>query len=266
MAPPPSGTRPTSQGALERAQTLLSTWLPGRAAERVLERALDGATLEPGEVDGEHVAAALLGPVYRELRHSVPRETLRRELKRLARSLRSEAHGAGRDHGGSKPNGAATQPAPVFEPDADPAEPARAALDDRSALDDRGALGSTAAMGAPNHASGPPRTSGEPADPDDAVMALAVLDGVDGVAIYDAVGRAVSVRGDMDDAEGLGRVLAASGHLLARHGMLRSFGIVAGGGTLVSVPVSDRWIAISGAPDMNLGAVYAALTALEEER
>lgn len=260
MAPSPSGTRPTSQGALERAQTLLSTWLPGRAAERVLERALDGATLEPGGVDGERVAAALLGPVYRELRHSVPRETLRRELKRLARSLRAEARGTDHEHGTTSAIVAATQPAPVLEPD--PAAP----VPSSGALDDPGTHATAAAVGAPSHEPSPPRAAGEPADPDDAVMALAVLNGVDGVAIYDAVGRAVSVRGDVDDADGLGRVLAASGHLLARHGALRSFGIVTGGGTLVSVPVSDRWIAISGAPDMNLGAVYAALTALEEER
>ena len=266
MAPRPSGTRSSSAvdaGALESARALLATWLPGRAADHVLDRAVRGAGLDAATADGESVAAMLLGPVYRELRDSVPRETLRRELKRLARRLSSEA----REAGAARSPDADVPPGPLES------EPA-AEVDDVAAAPEA------------EQAPAPPRTSdvpisasadgvepevaiergAAPADPDGVATALAILDGVHGVATFDAVGRVLVVRGDVDDASGLGRVLAAGGHLLTNHGALRSVAIVTTDGTLVSVPVSDRWIAVSGAPDMNLGAVYAALTTLEEER
>lgn len=242
MAAPPSGTRPSSDvdaGALERARTLLATWLPGRAAEHVLTRCLQAAGLEPGAIDGERFAAMLLGPVYRELRSTVPRATLRRELKRLARELRAEAR----------------PPVASVAPDAPG--------DDRG---DRPADVSDGATPSPPSADTVTPPVATLSDPDDVAMALAVLDGVDGVASYDPVGRTLALRGEVADAEGLGRVLAASGRLLSRQGALRSVTVVTTDGTLVAVSVSERWIAVSGAPDMNLGAVYAALSALEEER
>jgi len=105
-----------------------------------------------------------------------------------------------------------------------------------------------------------------PLDDGAVVTALAVQDGVEGVAVFDGVGRPLSTRGEVRDEVGLGRVLAAGGHLLRQHGPLRSVSITTTDGTLVAVPTTDRWIAVSGVPDMNLGAVYATLTALEEER
>ena len=97
-------------------------------------------------------------------------------------------------------------------------------------------------------------------------MALALLDGVSGTAVFDARGQADSVRGEVPEVASLGPVIAASGALLERHGALRSLCVTTTGGAVLAVPVPPRWLAVSGAPDMNLGAVYAALTALEEER
>jgi hypothetical protein len=37
-------------------------------------------------------------------------------------------------------------------------------------------------------------------------------------------------------------------------------------GKLVAVPVRPHWLALTGTAELNLGAVYAALAALEEER
>ena len=260
--PTTPGTRSSSDldaGALQRARALLATWLPGRAADLVLERSLRSAGHERATVDGEQVAAMMLGPVYRELRSTVPRATLRRELKRLVRSLRADGRdGAPASDVAQARAGTAPHTASGSD-DAASAAAAAAAGVDAVATD---AVATDDAPGA-DAAAGPGRS---PADPEEVVMALAVLDGVDGVATFDALGRSLGVRGEIEDADALGRVLFAGGRLLSRHGALRSVTIVTTDGTLVSVPVSDRWIAVSGAPDMNLGAVYAALTTLEEER
>jgi hypothetical protein len=103
-------------------------------------------------------------------------------------------------------------------------------------------------------------------DPEAVLMALGTLDGVDGAAIFDAVGHCTSTRGQVPEVASLGRVIAAGGGLLQRHGTLRSVSVATTTGVIVVVSAPPRWIAVSGAPDMNLGAVYAALTALEEER
>ncbi len=213
---------------MERARTALSALLPGRAARRVLERAVEAEGLSEDQLDGERMASLLLGRVYHDLRDTLPRATLRRELKRLARSLHD-------------PVAAPAQPAAV------PAQPA--------------AVPAAASPGASESAR--VRFAG---DAEDVLMALAVLEGVDGTAVFDDVGRALSTRGEVNEADALGRVIAAGGSLLLRHGELRSLCVTTTGGSLIAVPVPPRWLAVSGAPDMNLGAVYAALTALEEER
>ncbi|TVR85077.1 MAG: hypothetical protein EA416_17540 [Trueperaceae bacterium] len=203
---------------IDRARLVLGAWLPGRAAKQLLDRIVRAEGLEPDAVDGERLASLVLGPVYRELRYTVPRETLRRELKRLARSLHDRK---------------ATPPRPLPVATEQPEPP-------------------------------PPRRL--PDDPGVVLMALAVLDGVDGAAVFDRVGRPLDRRGEVPDAEGFGRVLAAGGSLLARHGSVRSVAVANDDGVLLAVPVSERWVAVRGSADMNLGAVYAALTALEEER
>ena len=241
---------PTATPALQRARHVLSAWLPGRAATRVLERAIWSEGLRPDDIDGETMASLLLGRVYRDLRDTVPRSTLRRELKRLARSLRQGDATATHDpartddpriaqHEVATP---APTPARAQAPTAVP-EPVPAPVQDRAAA-----------------------TGQLPSDPEVVLMALAVLEGIDGAAVFDAVGRMVSTRGEVPDVDALGRVIAAGGGLLERHGSLRSVGVTTSRGVMIAVPVPPRWIAVSGAPDMNLGAVYAALTALAEER
>lgn len=207
-----------SASPIDRARRVLGAWLPGRAATRLLDRIVRSEGLEPETVDGERMASLVLGPVYRELRHTVPRATLRRELKRLARSLHDRR---------------ATPPRPL---------PVATAVRETA----------------------PPRRL--PDDPGVVLMALAVLDGVDGAAVFDAVGRPLERRGEVPDADAFGRVLAAGGSLLARHGIVRSVAVANDDGVLLAVPVSECWVAVRGSADMNLGAVYAALTALEEER
>ncbi len=243
---------PTATPALQRARHVLSAWLPGRAATRVLERAIRAEGLRPDDVDGETMASLLLGRVYRDLRDTVPNVTLRRELKRLARSLHQ--------HRATPPQGLPAGDDPRIAAH-EVATPTPAAAN----------VPATAPTAAPEPASAPvpsqpPATRHLPSDPEVVLMALAVLEGVDGVAVFDAVGRKLDTRGEIPDVDALGRVIAAGGGLLEQHGPLRSVSVTTSDGVMIAVPVPPRWIAVSGAPDMNLGAVYAALTALEEER
>jgi len=96
--------------------------------------------------------------------------------------------------------------------------------------------------------------------------ALAGLDGVNGVGLFDAAGRPVEVRGSLADAPLLGRMVVAGAALLEAAGPLRSVAVDTARGRLVAVPVRPHWLALTGTADLNLGAVYAALAALEEER
>ncbi len=255
----------------------------------MLERAISAEGLRPSEIDHERMASLLTGRIYRELRDTVPKATLQRELERLARSLRQ--------HEARPPSDAAPEDAPsetqtnhdqksgdgtgaeapadwsaADVPDGAAADGAAAdgaeATSDPAAADDR--IGPadvrTPAADVPYAAPVAAATGRLPDDHEVVLMALAILDGVDGVAVFDAVGHTVSTRGEVSDAGSLGRVIAAAGNLLERHGVLRSVNVKTSGGALVAVPVPPHWVAVSGAPDLNLGAVYAALSALEEER
>lgn len=238
--------------ALQRARHVLSAWLPGRAATRVLERAIRAEGLRPDEIDGEAMASLLLGRVYRDLRDTVPRSTLRRELKRLARSLHQHR---------------ATPPQGLPASDDSRIAAHEVATPTPSVADEPATAPATAPEPAPAPVpSQPPATRRLPSDPEVVLMALAVLEGADGAAVFDAVGRTLDTRGEVPDVAALGRVIAAGGSLLEQHGPLRSVSVATSGGVMIAVPVAPRWIAVSGSADMNLGAVYAALTALEEER
>ena len=246
--------------AVAQAREVIAAFLPGHAANRVLERALTDAGLTPSEVDGERMAALLVGRIYRELRQVVPRAPLRRELGRLARSLRQSAGGdAGPAPPEPHPEPSPPQPTPpAAAPDAAPAGPEPASIAVAAAT---GAT-APAPLSPPAEVAAPRR----PLELEAVLMALALLDGVAGAAVFDARGRIDSVRGEVPEVASLGPVIAASGGLLERHGALRSLCVTTTGGAVLAVPIPPRWLAVSGAPDMNLGAVYAALDALEEER
>ena len=239
--------------ALAQAREVLGALLPGRAANRVLERALAAEGLMPSQVDGEQMAALLVGRIYRELREVVPRAPLRRELGRLVRTLRT-----------TRPGDAALPAPPEPQPAPAPPQPAPAPPEPQPAASSVAAANATAR--AANGLAAQVLPTRRPLDAEAVLMALALLDGVSGAAVFDARGQADSVRGEVPEVASLGPVIAASGGLLERHGTLRSLCVTTTGGAVLAIPIPPRWLAVSGAPDMNLGAVYAALTALEEER
>ena len=214
----------------ERTRSALTGLLPRRAATSVLDRALRRHRRNADEVSGEQMAHVLLQGVYRELRGVVPDPGLRRTLRKLARNARVW----------SLPLRGATP----SEVRAGPVQEPPTVLVPVSAVPRRG----------------------EPIDVDALAAELAALDGVHGVGLFEASGRPVEVRGALPDAAALGGMVAAGAALVARQEALRSVTIDTPQGRLVAIPVQPRWLALTGTVDVNLGAVYAALAALEEER
>jgi hypothetical protein len=242
----------TPNEVYERTRMGLTGLLPGRAARRMLDDALVGRQRTPEDVSADEMAEVLLGTIYQDLSEVLPRAGLRRELERLVRDLDTL-------------DGAA-----VFEPGAATAatEPGAASVASEPSRAGSPPTGHAPAGAADRAVRREPGLASVtlPSDPGRVLAALAVLDGVDGVAVFDARGGVVSVRGDVSEAEALGRVIAAGGRLLQRHGDLRTICVTTSAGVIVTVPVPPRWLAVTGAPDLNLGAIYAALAALEEER
>ena len=68
----------------------LATLVSARAAQRVLDRALEAAGQSADTVSGRHMKKLLLGPVCRELETTLPRNGLRRTLKKLAADLTAD--------------------------------------------------------------------------------------------------------------------------------------------------------------------------------
>jgi hypothetical protein len=254
VEPPPPATAGGRMGdavmanlVYERTRSALAGLLPRRAATTVLDRALQRHRRSPDEIDGEQMARVLLSGVYRELRGVLPDPGLRRTLRRLAREARAAtAGGRGASPSEVRAGRAGAQrraaSAPVVP---GPSEGAPAVGAEAAPATDGGA--SLAAL-------------------ESVATRLAALDGVHGVGLYDAAGRALGVRGALPDAEALGRMVAAGAALLETTDQLRTVAVDTARGRLVALPVRPRWLALTGTTDLNLGAVYAALATLEEER
>jgi hypothetical protein len=233
----------------ERTRVGLADLVPGRAARRILDDGLGQHRCTAEAVSADEMGQVLLGPVYRGLKGVLPRFGLRRQLKALARDLRTLEP--------SPPPKAATPPpdsrALLIRGTEVPTPPAPAAPSPEAAT--------ATPLAEPVSA---PRAL--PTDPSRVLAALATLDGVDGIGVFHAAGEVVTVRGDIAESESLGRVIAAGGGLLGRSGAIRTICVTTTHGVLVAVSVPPQWLAVTGGPDLNLGAIYAALAALEEER
>jgi len=278
----------------QRARAGLAGIVSGRAAQRVLDSAMGRRSRTPDAVSADEMVDLLTGPVYRDLATVLPREGLRLELKRLVRALRSLPYAPASEPG--EPAAPAQEEAPVASEPVAPLE----VLADADATTETDALTPSVAdadapLGAPAadpNATLAPATDAAPQaaatdvapqaappiataladvrrpslDADRVLPSLALLEGVDGAAVFGPSGRVESARGDLPDVEALGRVLMAAGGLLGRHGSVRSVNVTTTRGALVALPLASGWLAVSGPADVNLGAVYAALAASEEER
>jgi hypothetical protein len=244
----------------ERAWSGISGLVPGRAARRILDDALRAARRSAHDVSAGEMVEVLVGPVYRDLKRIVPRSGLKRELGRVVRDLRTIAGSPGSS---SSPfPEAGVELVAASEVATPPPDIVRRPTVERPATRTTPVPRSVAARRPrPRPSAGALRVA-----PERVLLALAAVDGVAGVALFDATGQPQQVRGDLPEPDAVGRVIAAGGGLLRRHGDLRTVCVGTTRGVLVAVPVPPAWIAVTGAPDLNLGSVYAALRALEEER
>jgi predicted regulator of Ras-like GTPase activity (Roadblock/LC7/MglB family) len=137
-----------------RTRTGLSAFVSSRAAGRILEGALKGSGHSPDSVDPKQMTSTLLGPVLRELEAVLPRAGLRRNLEKLARSIRSPEANAGVE----------SVEQPGAAEDAEPQEPAgtgpAGTLSDRTAATAGAEEAPADAAWAPSARVGPPADMG----------------------------------------------------------------------------------------------------------
>jgi hypothetical protein len=241
----------------ERTRAALSTLLPGRAAARVLDRALERHHRSGDEIEAKEMASVLTKSVYRELKGVVPDPGLRRALRRIARDV------AGWTPRGARPSEVrAARAAAAMAPGTVASAPAATAPVAVAEV----AVAAEVAVEVAVPAAPTPLAPVRAVDGDALLARLAAIDGVHGVGRFDQTGRPLQVRGHLPDPARLGRFLAAGASLLERRDALRTIAVDAPHGRLVAVPTHPHWLALTGAADLNLGAVYAALAALEEER
>lgn len=240
----------------ERTRVALTGLLPGRAAVGVLDRALSRHHRSPDDVGPKEMATVLMKGVYGELKGVLPDPGLRHALRRVARDVASmvpRGASVSQVRAARERMAAAAPPAPVALA---PIVASTTTLPETPP--------SVAVTVAPQHRV--PAHVRPFGDVEALLTALAEIDGVHGVGHFDRNGIPLEVRGVIPDPDLLGRVLAAGGSLLERRDALRTVRIDTVGGRLVAVPSHPHWIALTGTADLNLGAVYAALAALEEER
>lgn len=278
-----------------RTRDGLARLLSPRAAARVLDDALRSCGVRPEALRDEQVRDLLMGPVRHELEGILPRAGLRRTLRRLARSLRDEARRQGRpmttSHDGRASDGGevgALHPVTASsvylpgvalpdEPDTIAAgtplerraDPRPASSEAPGARADGGAVGVLAAPdGSPRRPAAPAATVVPPArsaaEVERLVRTFAHLDGVLQVVAVGERGEVVLERGSGLDAAGAAPLVRTATHLLGRHGRLRSMVLEHAGGLLFVFPMGRETAVVRTRAPINLGAVLAARSALEE--
>lgn len=98
-----------------------------------------------------------------------------------------------------------------------------------------------------------------------AVIRFARIGSVQQVAALRANGEVVEARGNAVDLSSLGLLIVSSLGLLRRHGTIRSYYLNHDEGQMFLFPVGRDTIVVVGRTNLNLGAVFTALAALEEE-
>lgn len=324
-----------------RTRAGLATLVSPRAATRMLDEALLRSGLSADALAAEAVHDLLLGPVRTELEGILPPGGLRRTLRRLARTVRSETRasrsgrraptlfgpGAKSDpkddpHAGPKSNARSLTPPERYDsqrvrqssvrladvpgitdptgsvheaPPREGPEPIAPPSSKGEARDDTPSrrAGAGGRRSAPGGRAGPaipvaepPRERGHhptlvPATPGPAwpapvpkrlsgaelehvVLGYAALDGVSQVVAVRGRDEVAIVRGTGLDTTTLAPLLRTSVHLLSRHGRLRSLVLEHATGLLFVFPVGTDTIVVLTRPSINIGAVFAARTTLEE--
>lgn len=225
----------------------LAALISPRAATRLLDRVLQRVDLDAETVDAKAMQRLLRGKLRRELEPILPPRGLRRQLKRLDRAVAETAAAhdppppdpAPASQGGSPGPVATPPPAPASATATLPAPPPAAAEDEPPLL---------APASEPRHA----------------WQRLVEVEGVHR-ALWACGDRLVEDRGEGPAADrALEQVLALT-RLTGRRSAVRSWHVRHGEGHVLLGTAGDRLLLVQGSADLNLGAVYAAFAALEEE-
>ena len=285
-----------------RTRAGLSAMVSSRAADRILEGALKGSGHNPDEVDQLQMRSTLLGPVLHELENVLPRDGLKRNLERLAKSLREKpageqtgdtasdsekpralltgsipSHVVPVDSSGEPLNGSAggaAGEAPSFDP-AGPDEISDDALlspvvaSGKEASDVVDAVAGVGRYRAAAESVKTPRLVRrlDNEELEEKVTRFASIEHVRLVAAVRADGDVPLVRGEGLDLELLSRISRLTLSLLAKGGTLRSLHLGHSLGQLFLFPIGPDLLVVYGGADLNLGTVTTAFAALalEEE-
>lgn len=230
----------------------LSTLVSRQVADAVLRRALRANGSKVESVDAAQMSRALRGGVRRALERSLPRAGVRRVLADLdERAAQLEREERSRE--------ATEGPAPDGSLASGPIE--LLGEEDVSADDEAGAVDPAAAGGAPL---AKPFRRGADAPPPSILDRLGDQDAVR-QWVWLPHGASAFGRGVGPEPSRVRHQLAPLLTVLDRAGAVRSLHVDHGRGHVLIGRTAGAALAVSGDPDMNLGAIYAAFRALEEE-
>ena len=232
------------------ARAELTTLVSPRAAERMLDGALDAVNVSRDAVTARQMRALVTGPVQRDLRQTLPPDVSRQVLERVMERLRAMSPSTDR----------ATAPrrSERTSPDA-PAKAARESAVARVAERPRVSAAATAPAArrvADLHL--------DDAGVEQLARTFARLDDVIGVSVV-RQGRVRFHRGEAIAAESAAALVPAAANALERGGPWRSYTLEHDLGHLFIVPVGRDHLVVVGRTGFNLGAVLTALATLEEE-
>lgn len=262
-----------------RTRAGLTALVSSRAAGRILEGALKVRGHDPEDVDLPQMRSALLGPVMQELEGVLPRAGLRRNLERLARSLRptappTELPEPAEDAAVLK-NGHAEADEP--EPDCDTAETAGAESEPGAVEDGDVEVDRAAAPEPPEAPAVAADVAAKPATTPRVIEPLATLDlerhvqrfaqieHVRLVSVIRGDGSVAINRGNGPDPALLARFCRLALTLLAKGGAVRQVHLGHTAGQLFLYPLGHDLLVIVGGVELNLGTVTTAFTALALE-
>lgn len=246
----------------------LSALVSPTAASRVLGRALRRAQLDADTLDARSAQRLLRGPVRRELEAILPRAGVWRELKRLDRRVMRLADGS--RPGPEAPDGANApsmdaSASPAAPPEATPSTtPATAPAPTGDALTGDGPTGDGPTERAPSHGTAPPASATRPTRPAPDPTRVAELDGVRSL-IHARADAPTTTQGPAPDAAVVLDHLSRLSTRFGGYGVLRSWHVRTDGGHVLIGSGRDATLAVHGRDDLNLGAIYTAFAALEEE-
>lgn len=256
-----------------RTRAGLTALVSTRAAGRILEGALKGSGHNPDDVNLPQMRSALLGPVLQELEGVLPRAGLRRNLERLARSLRPVAAPAAdlQELTDTEATPCSEEPAPQSESQSATPGPAESHPDDVDEIGDNELSDSPPTPALPvgtvtaTPAASVVRTPLATQDLERHVQRFTQIEHVRLVTVIRGDGTAALSRGDGPDPALLARLSRLALTLLAKGGEIRQVHLGHTAGQLFLYPLGPDLLVIVGGVELNLGTVNTAFTALALE-